>query len=118
MYPTRRLIASASRVTSMPATHAVPSLGRSRPQSIRMVVVLPAPLGPRNPKISPVRTPRLRLETAVTVPNRRVRFVVSMARVIPTFRFDQLNRVIPYDGHLYWTLSKGVNSLPFGTESD
>ena len=37
----------------MPPTIAVPDVGRSRPHSIRMVVDLPAPLLPRNPKISP-----------------------------------------------------------------
>ena len=36
-----------------PATQAWPSLGSSRPHSIRNVVVLPAPSGPTSPKISP-----------------------------------------------------------------
>ena len=39
---------------SKPATEAVPSEGSSRVVSILMVVVLPAPLGPRRPKIAPV----------------------------------------------------------------
>ena len=40
----------------MPATVAVPSLMGSSVHSIRTVVVLPAPLGPRNPKTSPRAT--------------------------------------------------------------
>ena len=35
------------------ADRARPEVGSVRPRSMRMVVVLPAPLGPRNPKISP-----------------------------------------------------------------
>jgi hypothetical protein len=34
---------------------AVPESGRSRPHSSRMVVVLPAPFGPRNPVTLPGR---------------------------------------------------------------
>ena len=37
----------------MPATIAVPSSGRARVVSTLMVVVLPAPLGPRRAKTSP-----------------------------------------------------------------
>ena len=32
-----------------PSTVAVPDVGRTSPSSIRSVVVLPAPFGPRNP---------------------------------------------------------------------
>ena len=42
-----------SRDSRMPATVASPLLGASNPASMRRVVVLPAPLGPRSPKISP-----------------------------------------------------------------
>ena len=45
--------ASGSRATSYPATCARPEVGFSRPQSMRMVVDLPAPFGPRKPKTSP-----------------------------------------------------------------
>src|SRR5271168_4185199 len=37
----------------MPLTTALPDVGVSKPHAIRMVVVLPAPFGPINPKISP-----------------------------------------------------------------
>jgi hypothetical protein len=47
---------------------AVPVLGRIRPSSKRIVVDLPAPLGPRKPNISPGATVRLRLSTATMRP--------------------------------------------------
>src|SRR6185312_6399443 len=52
---------------SKPATLAVPPLGGSRVASIRSVVVLPAPFGPRKPKISPVCTSMSTPTTASTV---------------------------------------------------
>ena len=45
-----------SRARSAPATVAVPDVGASSVASIRSVVVLPAPLGPRKPKIAPSST--------------------------------------------------------------
>src|SRR5690242_6491985 len=65
----------------MPPTSAVPEVGRSRPQSIRMVVDLPAPLLPRKPKISPRRTSNERWSTATKLPKRRVRSRTSIARL-------------------------------------
>ena len=51
-----RLRTSAAwRATSKPATRAVPAVGDSSVARMRSVVVLPAPLGPRKPKISPAR---------------------------------------------------------------
>jgi hypothetical protein len=44
-----------------------------------MVVLLPAPLGPRNPKNSPRCTVRLRWLTAIFWPNVRTRSRVTMA---------------------------------------
>jgi len=41
-----------------------------------MVVVLPAPFGPRKPKTSPFSMLRVRLSTAVRLPKVRVRFSV------------------------------------------
>jgi hypothetical protein len=46
----RVLIFSVSRTMSKPATRPEPDVGASRPQSMRIVVDLPAPLGPRKPK--------------------------------------------------------------------
>ena len=53
---TIRMLCGLLRPTSTPPTVAVPEVGRSSPQSMRMVVDLPAPLLPRKPKISPART--------------------------------------------------------------
>src|ERR1035437_6278573 len=51
-YDTDRWACSTSE-TGTPASHACPAVGRMSPSSRRMVVDLPAPLGPRKPKISP-----------------------------------------------------------------
>src|SRR5262249_37152478 len=56
---------------SKPATVARPVVGGRRPHSILMVVVLPAPFGPRNPKICPPSTCNDRSATASSVPKRR-----------------------------------------------
>ncbi len=69
----RRLISSRWVRMSKPATVPWPPEGSRSPQSIRMVVDLPAPLGPRKPKISPGRTSRLMRLTATKSPNRRSR---------------------------------------------
>ena len=45
-----------SRTMSKPLTVAEPDVGLSMVQSIETVVVLPAPFGPSNPKISPLST--------------------------------------------------------------
>ncbi len=50
-----------------PNTVARPPLGAMRPVSILMVVVLPAPLGPRNPKMLPASTAN---ETPLTASTR------------------------------------------------
>src|SRR5579871_909232 len=46
-------ICSGWRTTSMPSISAMPAEGMSRVASILIVVVLPAPLGPIKPKMSP-----------------------------------------------------------------
>jgi ABC-2 type transport system ATP-binding protein len=57
----------------MPATSNTPLLAGSKPQSIRNVVVLPAPLGPSKPKISPRDTSNEVLATAVKSPKVRTK---------------------------------------------
>ena len=44
-----------TRIGPPPFSRATPLVGRTNPSSIRSVVVLPAPFGPRNPKVSPGR---------------------------------------------------------------
>ena len=64
MKPRTRRTSSGFRVTDQPAISAVPADGRSSVASIRSVVVLPAPLGPTRPKISPSSTIRSMPATA------------------------------------------------------
>src|SRR5665647_1788154 len=68
-----------SEGNARPNSRAFPSLGASRPVSIFMVVVLPQPLEPRKPKISPRSMQKLTRSTAVKSPKRRVRLSASMA---------------------------------------
>lgn len=65
-----------------PATERKPLVAGNSPQSILKVVVLPAPFGPKSPKISPSWTSKEVLETAVKSPNLRTRFLT----MIFTFR--------------------------------
>jgi len=51
--PSRALIASASRGICRPKAVMLPPSGTLSPKHMRMVVVLPAPLGPITPRHSP-----------------------------------------------------------------
>ncbi len=64
----RRRTSWGWRATSKPATDADPASIGSRVVSMRRVVVFPAPLGPRNPKISPGATEMVTPRTASTAP--------------------------------------------------
>src|SRR6266545_2984164 len=57
-YANRRCKRTASRHGSPPNSSTAPASARNRPSRIRIVVVLPAPLGPRNPCTSPAATVR------------------------------------------------------------
>src|SRR5581483_8902846 len=57
----------------------LPAVGRIRPTSMRMVVVFPAPFGPRNPKTSPGRRENETESTMVRRPMIFVRFVATSA---------------------------------------
>src|ERR1700674_2836638 len=61
---------SGSATTSSPAKRALPAVGCIRPQSMRMMVDLPAPLLPSRPKTSPRETVKLTPSTAVKSPKR------------------------------------------------
>ena len=54
--------------TEKPQISARPEVGGTKPAIMRMVVVLPAPLGPRKPSTSPGWTVKLMLSTAVSGP--------------------------------------------------
>ncbi len=62
---------------------AVPAVGVTKLASIRMVVDLPAPLGPRKPSTSPRATEKLTASTAVKLPNRLVRPSISISAASP-----------------------------------
>jgi hypothetical protein len=64
--PITRLAAVGFATTSISAIQAEPPVGMTRVVSIPTVVVLPAPLGPKSPKISPARTDSRRPSTART----------------------------------------------------
>src|SRR4051812_8801285 len=83
--PNRRRTSRGFAAGSRPSMAMVPLVGRSRVVSIWMVVVLPAPLGPRKAKISPERTSNEIPPTAVTVPKVLTRF---STRIIGTSRLS------------------------------
>src|SRR5258708_28607152 len=64
---------SRSVAVSCPATRAVPDVALASVQRILIVVVLPAPLGPRKPKVSPLVTSKSMPRTAWTSPYCLVR---------------------------------------------
>src|SRR6266851_6216382 len=68
---------------SAPATCAVPEVGTNSVVSILIVVLLPAPFGPRSPKMVDAGTAMVTASTATSAPKWRVRRVVSMAGVVP-----------------------------------
>src|SRR5260221_14563747 len=68
MKPSEALAASGAWARSWPLMVIRPLEGLRSPAMMRMVVVLPAPFGPRNPWISPGSTERLTPFTAVEEP--------------------------------------------------
>ena len=62
-----------ARPSTTPSTVTDPLVGAISPASIRIVVVLPAPLGPSSATISPRATSKLTSSTAMREPKRRVR---------------------------------------------
>src|SRR5580658_4856250 len=68
--PTRGRSARASRTGSMPSTRTVPSPGRRYPSQISIVVVLPAPFGPRMAVTAPRGAVSVSPSTAAVDPYR------------------------------------------------
>src|ERR1017187_2967766 len=66
MKPSRRFNSSGSRASSCPSTLTEPRVHSCKPETARMVVVLPAPFGPMRPHTSPASTVRERSLTATT----------------------------------------------------
>ncbi len=68
MKPSRALASSGRASMSTPPTWTDPLVGWRIPAIIRIVVVLPAPLGPSSPNSSPRDTSREIPSTAVNLP--------------------------------------------------
>src|SRR4051812_8603636 len=66
--PSRSRRARSSLCQRRPSTSTSPESGSVSPSQISIVVVLPAPLGPSNPKHSPLATVRSSPSTATTSP--------------------------------------------------
>src|SRR5690606_7687027 len=80
--PRRRRTASGSAKASMPSTSTWPRSGRIRVESMRRVVVWPAPLGPSRPVMRPSSARKLTPSTAFTLPKALCRSRTSiMARL-------------------------------------
>ena len=76
--PISCLASAGCATTSMPATNAWPEVGITRVVRIPAVVVLPAPLGPSRPKISPVPTQVERVDGAEVGPGVDLRQVLGV----------------------------------------
>ena len=61
----------------LPKINISPLVGVKSPQIIFIVVLFPAPFGPRNPKTCPSLTAKFMLLTAVFCPNFFSRFFIS-----------------------------------------
>ena len=66
----RRISTPFSGVSGIPATVAEPDVGAMSVPSVRTVVVLPAPFGPRKPNTSPRPTSNETSSKATRSPNR------------------------------------------------
>src|SRR5256886_14294517 len=77
--PIRCFTCIGSRRTSNPATHASLSVMSVKPVSNLIIVVFPAPFGPRSPKTVPEATFSVTWSTAVSFPYTFVRFSVTIA---------------------------------------
>jgi hypothetical protein len=89
---------------------AVPLVFDIRQQSILMVVVFPAPFGPRKPKTSPSLTCSVRFSTAVRLPNFLVRFSVSINLTLPDCYADVNYRLVGAIEYLSVNLRRGMSS--------
>src|SRR6266487_2763031 len=78
--------------TSKPLTSALPEVGTSSVVNTRINVDLPAPFGPRRPKISPSATANVIPFTAVKSPKR-----LTTARTSMAFMFVGLREREPDD---------------------
>src|SRR5262245_37072383 len=81
-----RRTSSRSVTESWPATNAAPDVGRASVHSTLIVVVLPAPFGPRKPNTSPGATSKLTPRTASTSPKDFFKSRTSIAGIVMWLR--------------------------------
>ena len=74
---------------------AVPAVGRTRLSTIRSVVVLPAPFGPRNPVTRPGLTVNDRSSTART-------FLYSLVRPLTTMPSSAIGQLLSAGARPSW----------------
>src|SRR5215469_2582345 len=89
--------------TSNPATSARPSEGGMKHVRMRIVVVLPAPLGPRNPTICPFSTSKEIWSTAIV---RAYRLVSCSTLIIESFADGEVSTVEP---RLHWRVRAKIH---------
>jgi hypothetical protein len=75
-----------------PSTRPVPDVGSTSASNILIAVVLPAPFGPRNPKISPWRMYHRDRETGIGSPVAAANFFGAMPDANPTKRLSETKR--------------------------
>src|SRR6202035_214146 len=115
----RRCSVGASSQGSPPSSRAVPPLARIRPSRTRIVVVLPAPLGPRKPCTSPGATVRSSPSRARVRPNDLLRPATSITAVMrPTLTLNSQNHERYVSSKLYpWGGVGGVTASAGGREA-
>src|SRR5665647_1349720 len=121
--PIASLTAWESVTTECPSTNASPPLGCSRQESMEMVVLLPAPLGPSRLKISPWAMSKLTPSTASTTismlscllhPSGGDAFVDGHSVVTDSQAVKEAIGVVPQDIALYPDMSARENLLFWG----
>src|SRR5258705_8748378 len=100
MKPRAAFAFSGSASRSWPSMTTRPAVGLSSPAMMRMVVVLPAPFGPRKPWISPLGTSKLTPSTAVNDPYFLTRPSTWIMDLLPPRRRPTAapTRVAPWNG--------------------
>src|SRR3981189_3486701 len=85
----RRFTSIGLSCTARPHTETLPALGGMKPVIMRMVVDLPAPLGPRNPSTSPLPTSKETPSTASFGPKDLLRFSTLITALLQNTYTDR-----------------------------
>ncbi len=91
--PRLAFAASGSFVTECPIMEASPLVGASKPESIEIVVLFPAPFGPSRLNTSPESALNFASCTACRSPNDFLRFLTSIANDM-VFLLTKIDRLI------------------------